>query len=230
MNTALADIPSTDTDIHDLMHFLDDAVAHDGMDISTADGYMTAIASCPVAIPTEEWLPGIFGSRDVSSDDYARMHDIILRRFATVQRALEEDVLNPLFRRISKEDVGSAILREVEWIHVPNAWCMGYLKGVGLRSQVWSSLVDRPPKNGLLLTPIFAMALELVSASIDERDIPFGEPEREEDAEAVVQGAQEVYWYWQDHPVTETTRASRIGRNEPCLCGSGKKYKKCCAP
>jgi uncharacterized protein YecA (UPF0149 family) len=22
---------------------------------------------------------------------------------------------------------------------------------------------------------------------------------------------------------------SRIGRNDPCPCGSGKKYKKCCA-
>ena len=23
-------------------------------------------------------------------------------------------------------------------------------------------------------------------------------------------------------------RTSKIGRNDPCLCGSGKKYKKCC--
>jgi uncharacterized protein YecA (UPF0149 family) len=22
----------------------------------------------------------------------------------------------------------------------------------------------------------------------------------------------------------------KVGRNEPCPCGSGKKYKKCCAP
>jgi SEC-C motif-containing protein len=24
------------------------------------------------------------------------------------------------------------------------------------------------------------------------------------------------------------TRSSKVGRNEPCPCGSGKKYKKCC--
>jgi SEC-C motif-containing protein len=23
-------------------------------------------------------------------------------------------------------------------------------------------------------------------------------------------------------------RSEKIGRNEPCACGSGKKYKKCC--
>ncbi|MBB5172424.1 SEC-C metal-binding domain-containing protein [Texcoconibacillus texcoconensis] len=26
----------------------------------------------------------------------------------------------------------------------------------------------------------------------------------------------------------EPVRSEKIGRNEPCLCGSGKKYKKCC--
>jgi hypothetical protein len=25
-----------------------------------------------------------------------------------------------------------------------------------------------------------------------------------------------------------TTRAKEIGRNDPCSCGSGKKYKQCC--
>ena len=29
-------------------------------------------------------------------------------------------------------------------------------------------------------------------------------------------------------PETAPTRSQRIGRNEPCICGSGKKYKKCC--
>ena len=28
------------------------------------------------------------------------------------------------------------------------------------------------------------------------------------------------------HPPTR--RASKVGRNDPCTCGSGKKYKKCC--
>ena len=36
--------------------------------------------------------------------------------------------------------------------------------------------------------------------------------------------------YASDRPVTTTSRAAgKIGRNDPCSCGSGKKYKKCCA-
>jgi SEC-C motif-containing protein len=37
-------------------------------------------------------------------------------------------------------------------------------------------------------------------------------------------------WYYLDGDTPKSTpvRASKIGRNEPCSCGSGKKYKKCC--
>lgn len=39
-------------------------------------------------------------------------------------------------------------------------------------------------------------------------------------------------WYYRDgEPVTqETKKKTKIGRNAPCPCGSGKKYKKCCGP
>jgi len=30
-------------------------------------------------------------------------------------------------------------------------------------------------------------------------------------------------------PVFYAPPAAKVGRNEPCPCGSGKKYKKCCA-
>ena len=30
------------------------------------------------------------------------------------------------------------------------------------------------------------------------------------------------------HHATEPIRVSKVGRNDACPCGSGKKYKKCC--
>lgn len=30
-------------------------------------------------------------------------------------------------------------------------------------------------------------------------------------------------------PVTPAALGPKVGRNDPCPCGSGKKYKKCCA-
>jgi SEC-C motif-containing protein len=38
-------------------------------------------------------------------------------------------------------------------------------------------------------------------------------------------------WYYTDsvfNPKEEPARVERIGRNDPCSCGSGKKFKKCC--
>ncbi len=32
----------------------------------------------------------------------------------------------------------------------------------------------------------------------------------------------------QDDPRTVTVPRKKVGRNDPCPCGSGKKYKKCC--
>jgi SWIM/SEC-C metal-binding protein len=31
------------------------------------------------------------------------------------------------------------------------------------------------------------------------------------------------------NPIVQVTAPKKVGRNEPCPCGSGKKYKKCCA-
>ncbi len=43
---------------------------------------------------------------------------------------------------------------------------------------------------------------------------------------------QEGRWYYVDgqmpKPETYQRAGKKIGRNEPCPCGSGKKYKKCC--
>ena len=39
-------------------------------------------------------------------------------------------------------------------------------------------------------------------------------------------------WYFRDGrevPVTVRRDAPKVGRNDPCPCGSGKKFKKCCA-
>jgi SEC-C motif-containing protein len=39
-------------------------------------------------------------------------------------------------------------------------------------------------------------------------------------------------WYYVDgvtpKPVTQTLAGPKVGRNDPCPCGSGRKYKKCC--
>jgi len=61
------------------------------------------------------------------------------------------------------------------------------------------------------------------------------EKQKEQDRQNVVRG-QEVTNILASGPVksavqtlkTRTETTKKIGRNDPCPCGSGKKYKKCC--
>jgi SEC-C motif-containing protein len=42
---------------------------------------------------------------------------------------------------------------------------------------------------------------------------------------------EEERWMYVDgkmNPHAEPVRVEKVGRNDPCICGSGKKYKKCC--
>jgi SEC-C motif-containing protein len=57
--------------------------------------------------------------------------------------------------------------------------------------------------------------------------------ERQEHRELATFRKQEGAWYFESGkapPVRQYVRESpKVGRNDPCPCGSGKKHKKCCA-
>ncbi len=35
-------------------------------------------------------------------------------------------------------------------------------------------------------------------------------------------------WFYIDGEFPQHNQTPKLGRNDPCICGSGKKYKKCC--
>ena len=49
----------------------------------------------------------------------------------------------------------------------------------------------------------------------------------EEQARKVVKQALEIGGGESEKPVAEPIHVEKIGRNDPCTCGSGKKYKHC---
>lgn len=87
-------------------------------------------------------------------------------------------------------------------------FCRGYLKGAGMHP-TWG-----------------------VDAAAAEKLAPFEAIAKQENVdpahrEHLGKSVAEMYSYWQSkRQVVNTT--PKIGRNDPCPCGSGKKYKKCC--
>jgi preprotein translocase subunit SecA len=62
-----------------------------------------------------------------------------------------------------------------------------------------------------------------ISTSVDDLEEAFQRRKRRELEQARMAGAGDR------QPVQQVVRSgAKIGRNDPCPCGSGKKYKKCC--
>jgi preprotein translocase subunit SecA len=61
-----------------------------------------------------------------------------------------------------------------------------------------------------------------LSTSVDELEEAFQRRKRRELDQARMAGSGDR------QPVQQVVRGEKIGRNDPCPCGSGKKYKKCC--
>jgi preprotein translocase subunit SecA len=60
------------------------------------------------------------------------------------------------------------------------------------------------------------------TTSMDDMEEAFQRRKRRELEQARMAGAGEA------GTVQQVVRGEKVGRNDPCPCGSGKKYKKCC--
>ncbi len=110
---------------------------------------------------------------------------------------------------------------------VVDEWCQGYLRGVDLAADEWRAA---SPDIAQLLAPIRAF-----TATTDWRAHELPETEAGKLRDAIAPNVRTLHAYWLARRVegagdrARQRRASlRVGRNEPCSCGSGKKYKKCC--
>ena len=88
------------------------------------------------------------------------------------------------------------------------------------------------------------LGLTIVKSEIDKTNPKIGFVEfisrfRANDQEQMLHEASEFHhehghWYYVDGKETTTSHdpirreTAKVGRNDPCPCGSGKKYKKCC--
>jgi uncharacterized protein len=87
-------------------------------------------------------------------------------------------------------------------------FCRGYSKGVSMHP-TWSADTAATEK----LVPFEAIAKQ---ENVDPAH-----------RENLGKSVAEIYSYWQSkRQVVHTT--PKVGRNDPCPCGSGKKHKKCC--
>ncbi len=225
--------PLSDEELERLQAILLDRVDEDAvtdgkdegvLDVSELDGLLTAVVSGPVTILPSHWLPAVWGDFEPtwdSLDDYGAFMSMLMRHMNGIAEILiqEPEAFEPMY--LEHTSKGKAVV-------VVDEWCEGYMRGVGLAADEWragaSEITD-------LLAPIRAFTEET-----DWLAHEIAEPEQlEKLRDAIAPSARAIHAYWfarraRDRPSAEPFRrsAARIGRNDPCPCGSGKKYKKCC--
>ena len=229
-----------DDQLDRLEELLSDPALPEAMRLDEIQGYLCAALSGPQPIAEEEWLADVLGDETLLETGIGREAAELLRRFATV---LEEELAAgepPVLLLYGKEDDENGPSD-----YVP--WCQAYLAGVDAAEEDWFEFlgetedgeVDEDSGDEISylderLFPMMVLTGEAEAAATEHgEDWPGGE-ERDQiinDCEEdLAQAVTDIYRFWQAKRGSGIIRREepKVGRNDPCPCGSGKKFKQCC--
>ena len=193
------------------------------LDVSELDGFFTALISGPVPVQPSQWLPVVWGDFEPewgSDKEFKKIIPLMIRHMNGIVSTLmdQPEDFEPLYLERVGENRSYLIVED---------WCEGYRSGVALAAKEWTSAGD---EMAALLAPILAFTKESGWPGHD-----LNEKEVEKLQNAIAVNVREIHAYWlkrrsEDVSSLQPVRRSepRVGRNDPCPCGSGKKYKKCC--
>lgn len=194
------------------------------LDTSTLDGLLTAVVSSPVVIPPSAWLSQIWGDFKPITGTELKVHHATLlftRHMNTIATTLQQQPkqFKPLFLSATLKHKSQNII---------DKWCEGYMRGVAIAAEQWD--LDNIEVM-ILIAPITAFHGNQTAITYQQ----LSQTEIDNLQESIPFHAREMYAHWSDYReetptpvVLPGTNAPRTGLNNPCPCGSGKPYKKCC--
>ncbi|HST45489.1 MAG TPA: UPF0149 family protein [Luteimonas sp.] len=212
------------------------AVPFRGLDLEALDGFLSALAVGPDAVPLEEWQPLVWGGTTPRWNDAEEAAEVAGLLQAHVELALQRachdgdslpDRLLPLVWLPEDPDAEQA-----DALDLGRAWAEGFLRAVALREAAWDAWFDAAP----WIEEIAMLVERLATGEVTGED-PAAPPTALDDRERldIIASLPGMLSDLQHHriealtPRTPVRRADRPERNAPCPCGSGRKYKKCCA-
>ena len=239
-----ASTPLSDAELDALSELLAaDWAPETTMDIEQLDGFLAGVICAPRVVLPSAYLPEIFGDGEPEYPDHAtaqRFFDLLLRRHNQIATALNapiERLDDPrAYVPLLIDWEGDAeLLLELDPGETPprygELWARGFLRAVQLTPEDWAP--DDDEEGAELVDDALRTILALVPDD-DEKNGVAQSPEARDGmvADALV-AAYDLRDYWREaqferERVKEPIRrAPKVGRNDPCPCGSGKKFKLC---
>lgn len=196
------------------------------------DGYLTGIVVTPQALPIspERWIMHLWDDEPVFDDDFQMKLVLgpVINRYNALGieidrslKRLETDKVvdyRPWFLSADQKPLHDAV----------RTWVRGIWKAMALAPQTWNALIE-DERTKVIIQP-FVGFFDLGEREPDE--IPANIDDLDEHAALiprmilVLRKLARIRLEKANAP--RHPNQSKVGRNDPCTCGSGRKFKRCC--
>ena len=196
------------------------------MPFEMLDGFFTALVIGPVLVPPSQYLPVVWGTEDGegpiwdSTEQAQHVTTLLMKHWNAIaaRRAAHAEHL-PIIEHFG--------------ISEPAAdWATGFTTAIDIRPEAWEPIfADR--RADQLLLPMLALSGDAPEEFYAEFTVEM----RNTVVENLPVTLQMIDAYWRNpkrglprpaSPLFTPVRTTKVGRNDPCPCGSGQKFKKCC--
>jgi uncharacterized protein len=201
-----------------LMHYgSDDSI----LDVSELDGFFTALACAPDTVMPSRWMPAIWGGEALAPEwetekEFEEFSQAVFALYNIVMQNMNEHQFEPLY-----------LVNEIEdkTYYIVDEWCTGFLRGVSL----WSPL----DSNETAFTEECLQSIRFFASDADiEQLVSMNDDEVSAKQDLIEADVLRLFQHFfeQRKPARQSVVRDqpKVGRNDPCPCGSGKKFKKCC--
>ncbi len=190
------------------------------MSLSELDGFLTGAAIGPETIPPDEWWPIIWREADPQFHDRVMAQaavGAIMNRYDEIVREADDEAVAPILWKSGE-------------VIIADEWADGFADAIALRKHRWDMMAKTNAVQLLMPLLILWDAGEILETKTDEERFEA----IQEAAEVLPEAVMALAMYWR---MPASQRKSFVagfigeahpGRNDPCPCGSGKKFKKCC--
>jgi uncharacterized protein len=230
--------PLTDADFALLDNFfLSDAAPENSMDSAMLDGFLTAIVSGPNLLMPSEWLRWVSDTENgteapafASKEQAQQITGLLLQHYQHLNHTLTQtpERYKPCIYEREAEGRSVFVIEE---------WCMGYYAGIALDVPGWAPLLMAEPA---WFSTILLHGTEdgWATRQKTQDDLDANQAH----AASLPVTVRKIHAFWLQQRQAQQTSATpqppsakpqpvrsaaKVGRNEACPCGSGKKFKHC---
>jgi uncharacterized protein len=250
--------PLDEDDFARLDALLDETGNENAMVVEEIDGFLAALACAPDTIGEDELLAQVLGAEpfgDAPPNGGSPVGETTSTRGSSAAASLApggSDASPPathvevaaLLRRhaarvieaLEAEEFGPVLSYDEEGNADGVAWAVGFLRGVELHPESWDAMLGEKDFEDAL------DAMESLAATIgddDEAGETLSRGERDALIDRMIGDVADIHEFFRPYRAGGTTPAAmrvetvrriepKVGRNDPCPCGSGRKFKNCC--